>query len=166
MSLSIRPAVKEDLVHIIEIYNQAVLRKGLTADLDLVDLEDREDWFEEHSDERYPILVAVQDDRIIGWIMLSAYRKGRRALQRTIEVSLYIATSHIGRGVGTDLLNFIIPLAKQLGYQNMIAILISINERSVGLFAKYGFELWGRLPAIVEIDGQTFDHCIYGRRLA
>lgn len=165
MSIAIRPAEKQDLADIVRIYNESIVKKGLTADLDQITVQDREEWFEEHSNARYPLLVASQNDQVIGWISLSPYRKGRKALENVTEVSLYIAHSHIGKGVGSDMMQCMIEMAKEAGYKNMIAILIETNERSVGLFAKYGFELWGTLPGIVEIDGQTFNHSYYGRKL-
>jgi len=165
MPIAIRPAVQTDLAAIVRIYNEAVLKKGLTADLELVTEESRQDWFAEHTQERYPILVATDEDKVVGWISLSPYRKGRKALDATAEVSLYITDGQIGRGVGSDMMQSIIALAGALGYHNMIAILIGTNERSIGLFRKYGFELWGTMPGIIEIDGGQYNHCFYGKKL-
>ena len=165
MSISIRPATKNDLPKIVSIYNEAIMKKGLTADLEVMDVNDMTEWFEEHSADRYPILVATEKEEVVGWIALSPYRKGRKALDTTAEVSLYVANSHIGRGVGSNMMQCIIEIAKEIGLKNMIAILISSNERSAGLFGKYQFELWGTMPEIVEVDGQNFNHCFYGRKI-
>jgi L-amino acid N-acyltransferase YncA len=164
MPIAIRPATEHDLPAIVHIYNEAVAKKGLTADLELVTVEQRRDWFAEHT-ERYPILVATSNSMVVGWISLSPYRKGRKALDATAEVSLYITNGLIGKGVGSDMMQSIIALAGVLGYHNMIAILIGTNERSIGLFRKYGFELWGTMPGIIEIDGKRYNHCFYGKQL-
>ena len=165
MSLSIRPAQLSDLHNIVNIYNQAILKKGLTADLDLQDVSEKTSWFEQHKPERYPIFVATKNDEVVGWVSLSPYREGRKALQRTTEVSLYIHDNHIGKGYGSMMMKQILAEAKQIGYTNMIAILIANNEKSVGLFTKFNFTLWGLLPGIVEIGDEKLNHCIYGRSL-
>lgn len=165
MSHSIRPATLADLPRIVEIYNQAILKKGLTADLDVQKVEDKQSWFESHVPERYPIFVAVKGDEILGWVSLSPYREGRKALAKTTEVSLYLEEKFIGQGIGSALMQQVLADAKQLGYNNIIAILIANNEKSIGLFTKFKFLQWGLLPNIVEIGEERFNHCIYGRSL-
>lgn len=165
MSLSIRLALLNDLPIIVNIYNQAILKKGLTADLDLQDVSAKTSWFEQHKPDRYPIFVALKNDEIVGWVSLSPYREGRKALQRTTEVSLYLHENHIGKGFGSIMMQQIMAEAKQIGYTTMIAILIANNEKSIGLFTKFNFALWGLLPGIVEIGDQKLNHCIYGRSL-
>jgi L-amino acid N-acyltransferase YncA len=165
MSLSIRIALLSDLHSIVNIYNQAILKKGLTADLDLQDVGEKTNWFEQHKPERYPIFVATKNNEVVGWISLSPYREGRRALQGTSEVSLYLDENHIGKGYGSIMMTHIMAEAKQLGYTTIIAILIANNQKSVGLFTKFNFVLWGLLPGIVEIGDEKLNHCIYGRPL-
>ncbi len=165
MSLSIRLALLSDLNSIVTIYNQAILKKGLTADLDLQDVGEKTNWFEQHKPERYPIFVATKNNELVGWVSLSPYREGRRALQGTSEVSLYLDENHIGKGYGSIMMTHIMAEAKQLGYTTIIAILIANNQKSVGLFTKFNFVLWGLLPGIVEIGDEKLNHCIYGRPL-
>lgn len=164
-SIVLRPIVHADLPHVMAIYHQAVLKKGLTADLDMIDESQWDLRFQDYLSGDYPMLVATEDDVIVGWLTLSPYRKGRKALERTTEVSMYIDESYISRGLGSQMMEHALELAKQLGYRTMIGILIATNEKSAGLVAKYGFELWGVLPDVVEIDNKTFNHCIYGRKL-
>ena len=165
MSISIRAATSSDLPSIVAIYNQAILKKGQTADLDEQKVEDKMAWFESHSPERYPIFVATQDNRVVGWASLSPYREGRKALMRTAELSLYLDEHYIGKGIGSTLMQQALADAKQLNYTNIIAVIIASNEKSIGLFTKFNFTLWGLLPGIVEIGEQRLNHCIYGRKL-
>ncbi|MCC6186830.1 MAG: N-acetyltransferase [Chitinophagaceae bacterium] len=165
MSITIRPAQLSDLPRIVAIYNQAISKKGMTADLKLQNVADKQDWFDQHKPEQYPIFVAIKNDELVGWGSLSAYREGRDALKYVTEVSLYFDENHTGRGLGTALMQQLLAEAKELGYTNMIAIIISSNEKSIGLFTKFSFNLWGLLPNVVTIDQQHFNHCIYGRSL-
>lgn len=165
MSISIRPMKATDAVRIIEIYNQSVRAKGHTADLDEVSPESRRDWFAEHEDERYPIFVACRDNEIMGWISISPYRKGRRALASVAEVSLYIDVNSRGKGIGTDMMQYVQSFCRSTGIRHLIGIIIASNDRSVALFKKFGFVLWGRMPGIVSIESQELDHLYYGKTL-
>ncbi len=86
----IREAKKDDLVVINSIYNQAVEAKYQTADLLPISIEIRQKWFLEHDTETYPIFVSEEQNKIVGWCSLSAYRKGREALKQVAEVSYYV----------------------------------------------------------------------------
>jgi len=39
------------------------------------------------------------------------------------------------------------------------------NHVSIRIMQKYGFELWGRLPGILEMPGGRYDHLIFGKSL-
>lgn len=165
MSLNIRIAQHKDLDAIVAIYNQAIQQKGLTADLDEQNVSDKTSWFEAHQTARYPIFVACKEEQILGWISLSPYREGRKALQQTAELSLYIDTRHLGQGIGSKMMEYSLETAKGLGFKHIIAILIGSNSRSVALFEKFKFERWGLLPSIVQVDDKQLDHLIYGKHL-
>lgn len=154
-----------DAARIVEIYNQSVRTKGQTADLDEVSVESRRDWFLEHEDEHYPIFVACHNAEIMGWISISPYRKGRRALEAVAEISLYIDINSRGKGIGTDMMQYAQSFCRSTGIRHLIGIIIASNDRSVALFKKFGFVLWGRMPGIVEIEGQQLDHLYYGKSL-
>lgn len=154
-----------DATRIVEIYNQSVRAKGQTADLDEVSLESRRDWFLEHEDEHYPIFVACHNTEIMGWISISPYRKGRRALEAVAEISLYIDVNSRGKGIGTDMMQYAQSFCRSTGIRHLIGIIIASNDRSVALFKKFGFVLWGRMPGIVAIEGQQLDHLYYGKSL-
>ena len=44
----------------------------------------------------------------------------------------------------------------------LVAILTSINVVSIGLLKKLGFEEWGNLPGIIDIEGERASHLFYG----
>jgi phosphinothricin acetyltransferase len=165
MSIRISPAQIEDLPRIVEIYNQAILQKGMTADLIPQKVEDKIHWFESHNPKKYPIFVALKNDEIVGWISLSPYREGRTALNRTAEISVYLDNNFRGLGLGSALMQHAVAEAKELGFNNILAIIISSNEKSIGLFTKFNFALWGTLPNVVEIGAQKLNHCYFGLSL-
>ncbi|MEA3332047.1 MAG: hypothetical protein U9Q58_00415 [Pseudomonadota bacterium] len=92
--MNIRVATHDDLEEIVEIYNQAIAVGGKTADITPFTSTSRKPWFNEHTPDKYPILVAEKDKSIVGYLSLSAYRPGRMALQHTAEVSYFIHFEH------------------------------------------------------------------------
>ncbi len=161
----IRKAVFDDLGSINEIYNQAIKQKYQTADTSPISMEKRKIWYLNHDTEKYPVFVHVQANQIIGWISLSAYREGRKALETVAEVSYFVHRDFQGKGVGNLLLKTAISKSKEYGFRNLIAILLEPNTRSIKLLEKFNFERWGCMPKIALIDGKEHDHLFYGLRL-
>jgi len=89
--MNIRPATREDLPGILEIYNDAVLNTTATYDYEPRTLEHRIAWFEDHAKENYPVFVAVEEaGRVAGWSSLSQFH-ARVGYRFTAENSVYVA---------------------------------------------------------------------------
>ena len=164
-SLNIRIADKRDWQRIIEIYNQAILEKGKTADTEIQSLESRNDWLKDHLNEKRPILVADLNGKITGWCSLSKYRPGRKALESTAEISYYLDREFRGAGIGTYLVNESIKYAREHGIKNLLAILLDINKNSIKILRKFGFEKWGHLPNIANLGAEKCGQFIYGKNI-
>lgn len=162
---AIRIAEARDLPAIVEIYNQAVAQRGATADLEPVTTAGRAAWFAEHEPSRHPIFVAVRDGQVAGWRSLSAYRPGRAALRHTAEISYYVHRSHRRMGIAARLVEHAINACPSLEIKTLFAIVLDVNQPSAALLAHAGFERWGHLPGVAEIDGVACGHLYYGRRV-
>ena len=163
--MNIRPARLDDLSAIVHIYNQSIPSRQSTGDTELVKVEDRKKWFEEHLPNKHPIFVAEVHGQIAGWCSLSAYRPGRMALRFTAEISYYIASEHQRKGVGKALVKHALAACLSLQIKNVIAIILERNLPSQMLLEKMGFEKWGHLPNVVDFDGDETGHLYYGRRV-
>jgi phosphinothricin acetyltransferase len=151
--MQIRTATEKDFSDIVAIYNHAVDEKYATADTEHVTVESRKNWFALHSPESYPIYVAEENKEVIGWCSLSPHRPGRKALRNVAEISYYVHKDFRQKGVANTLIYYTLNEAGRLGFKNLISILLDVNKRSIYLLEKYGFEKWGHLPGIAEIDG-------------
>ena len=158
-------AQKNDLQAIVEIYNQAIEAGENTADTETFSIEDRTAWFESHTPDKYPLLVAKEGDIVLGYATISAYRYGRKALLHTAEISYYIHFDHHRKGVASKLMQTSMSLCDSLNIKTLIAILISCNQGSIKLLEKNGFKEWGCMPNIVELQGKKFNHLYYGLHL-
>lgn len=162
--VNIRPAAREDLPAILEIYNDAVLHTTASYDYEPKTLAERTAWFERHQQQRFPILVAVDPDgRVAGWSSLSQFH-AKIGYQFSAENSVYIAASQRGRGIGKLLLAPLITLARDRGLRAIVALIDAENVPSIRLHAGMGFEEVGHLKQVGFKFGRWLD-VIYMERL-
>ena len=162
MSIHFKFAEKDDLPKIVAIYNQVIKLKNVTADLAPISVSDRETWFANSSHDKYPIWIITDDDKIVGWCSFEPFY-GRAAYQHTTEVSIYIDEATRGNHIGTQTIQFLATQLKQRHLQNIVAYVFKQNIPSMTLFKKQGFEQWGLLPQVAEIDGNHLDLAILGK---
>ena len=141
--MKVRPAKREDLPGILEIYNDAVLKTTASYDYEPRTLEHRTTWFEERTREQYPIFVAENDAKqVVGWSALNPFHT-RMGYRFTAENSVYVAASERGKGIGKLLMEPLITGAKKRGLHAIIAVIDAENEPSIRLHAHFGFEKVG-----------------------
>lgn len=163
--MEIRLGEYKDLPGIDKIYNQAIAMKMATADMHAYTEDERREWFEAHKPDKYPVYVALVNNKVVGYMTLTAYRPRREALKYAVEISYFVEEGNRGRGIGSSLLDFGLEKAKELGYRSVVAILMGHNRASIALLSKFGFVEWGRLPAIAVYDKELYDHLIYGLKV-
>jgi L-amino acid N-acyltransferase YncA len=161
----IRLARQDDLPVIVDIYNQAIQTKQSTGDLQPFRIEDRLAWFRDHVPGEHPIFVAEVEGLVVGWCSLSAYRPGRAALRFTSEISYYIDFAYHRRGIGTALVEHAMAACPTLQLRHLFAIVLEGNQASIHLLEKMGFEKWGYLPQVADLDGKEVGHLYYGRHV-
>ncbi len=161
----IRNASLADLPRIVEIYNQAIPSHRSTADISPVRIEDRQQWFAQHTPEKYPIFVAEVDRAIAGWCSLSAYRPGRMALRFTAELSCFVDHAFQRQGLGSAMVAHVLAACPKLQIKNVFAILLDRNAASIGMLEKLGFERWGALPRVADFDGNECGQLYFGKRV-
>jgi L-amino acid N-acyltransferase YncA len=165
MEITIRNALKKDLNEIIDIVNQAIRTHKLVGFTNEFTVKDREEWFLEHTSGDYPILIAEQNNTILGWTSISPYRKGRDAFNKTAEVSCFIHKDYQRQGIGNKLLLKVLEISSDLGKSTIVAIIFDTNKGSARLLEKHNFEIWGILPEVAELDGNKLNHVFYGKKL-
>lgn len=160
----IRHATENDLHAIVAIYNASIPSRMATADLEPVSVTSRINWFKKRSPVKHPLWVIEIQGVIAGWLSFQPFY-GRPAYHATAEVSIYIATNYQRRGLGNRLLTEAIRQSPNLGLKTLIGFIFEHNEASLKLFEKFGFERWGDLPGIAELDGIERGLVILGLRV-
>ena len=138
----VRPALPADLPGILAIYNYAVLNLTATADYEEQTLETRTLWYEDRISKGFAVLVAEEAGEIVGWGALNPYHI-RVGYRFTAENSVYVAQTHLRKGVGKAILMRLIEAGKAQGLHTILAVIDADNEASIALHAAFGFEQAG-----------------------
>ncbi len=160
----IRDASESDLPAIVDIYNSTIPGRMVTADTEPVTVSDRLLWFKEHKAGFRPLWVTKDGGRVIAWLSFQSFY-GRPAYHATAEVSVYVVEDHRNKGLGSELLSRAIDHSPGIGVKTLVGFIFAHNEPSLRLFEKFGFEVWGYLPKVADLDGIGRDLVIVGRRL-
>jgi len=160
--MTIRDATEADLPAIIAIYNATIAGRIAIADTERVSVESRYDWFHEHNPSARPLWVDVDDEVVAGWLSFQSFY-GRPAYHATAELSVYVASDCQRKGIGNALLTKAIEHAPRLGLKTLLGFIFAHNDASLRLFEKLGFQHWGVLPRVAELDGVECDLIIVGR---
>lgn len=160
----IRDAEEHDLPRIVEIYNASIPGRMATADLEPVSVESRRAWFATRDPQHRPFWVLERDGIVAAWVRLSSFY-GRPAYHATTEISVYVAPECQGQGLGLHLMREMIRRCPAIGVTTLLALVFGHNEPSLKMNRKLGFEQWGLLPEIAELDGIKRDLVIMGLRV-
>ena len=161
---TIRHGNISDLPRIVDIYNQAIRGGEATGDLDEFDVKERISWFEQFN-EAYPLYIIEVRGEIAGYGTLTPYRPGRRAMKSIAEISFFLDNKFQGMGIGSFLIEYMIEDCRRIGKKTLLAILLDINEKSIVILKKFGFEQWGEFPDIIELNHTTCGQLIYGLKI-
>lgn len=157
----IRSARPEDAAAIAAIYNQGIAERSstfetvprTTGDIErrLADLE------------RYPLLVATDaSGAVVGWAGLSSYRP-RDCYAGIGEFSVYLDTAARGRGIGRQLLQALIAVARERGYWKLLSRIFLFNTASRALCRSVGFREVGIYEKHGQLEGRWLDVVIVER---
>ncbi|OYD89456.1 N-acetyltransferase [Nostoc sp. 'Peltigera membranacea cyanobiont' 210A] len=163
--MTIRHATETDLPAIVAIYNAAVPSRMATADLEPVSVESRLAWFKGRSPSQRPLWVIEIDGIIAGWLSFQSFY-GRPAYSKTAEISIYIAPNFHRSGFGRQLLAQAISESPSLGVKSLVCFIFAHNQPSLKLFETFGFQRWGHLPQIAELDSVERDLVIMGLQIS
>lgn len=151
-----RRARLSDLEALSGIYNIEVREGTSTFDTEQREGERARTWFESHSSDACPILVAEEDGKILGWASLSPWSQ-RGAYARTVEGSLFVSAAERGRGVGKALQDALIEAALVAGHGVLVARVERGNEASRRLLLSGGFSSVGVMRRVGEKFGRLLD---------
>lgn len=118
-TITIRMATKEDAKEILEIYAPYVKNTAISFEYDVPSLKE---FAERISNilKKYPYIVAIDNDEIIGYAYASAFKE-RAAYNRSVETTVYVRQNCRGKGVGKKLYLALEGILKRQNVLNMNA---------------------------------------------
>lgn len=158
-AVRIRPMTSADWSRVTEIYRAGIETGGATFETEVPSWEA---WDAGHLEVGRRVAVDAVD-AVIGWAALSPV-SGRCVYRGVAEVSVYVAPSAHGRGVGTRLLEALVEASEEAGIWTLEASMFPENEASVRVHERSGFRRVGRREALGELGGRWRDVLLLERR--
>jgi L-amino acid N-acyltransferase YncA len=133
----LRPASPDDAPDLCEIYNHYVLETPITFEEVSVSPEVMRQRILEIT-KAYPWFVCEEDGKVIGYSYASKWRE-RPAYRFTVEATVYLHPSAVGKGRGSALLSMLLAELRKREVHSVIGGIALPNAASVALFEKFGF---------------------------
>lgn len=119
-------------------------------------------WNQSHT--AHSRLVALDENGVVqGWAALSPV-SSRCVYAGVAEVSIYVAASARGRGLGKQLLQALVAASEQEGIWTLQAGIFPENTASLKIHEACGFRLVGRRERIGQMNNRWRDTLLLERR--
>ena len=163
-SVAVRPAEPADASGVARIYAHHVAHGTASFDTTPRTEAETEARIVECQKNGWPFLVAEVAGEVVGYAYAMQFRD-RPAYKSTCENSVYVAPSHIGKGVGRALLGALLEAAERSGFRQMIAVVGGAEPASIALHLKAGFVEAGRMHSVGRKFGRWLDTVYLQRSL-
>ena len=161
-----RTATAQDLGDIAEIYAHYVRTSVATFELEPPDQDEWRRRFDAIVRGGLPFLVTERDGAVAGYAYCAPW-KTRPAYTATVEDSVYVSPSAVGRGCGTELMRDLLDACDSAGIREVIAVIADTGDSaSVELHHRFGFTDAGRLTRVGYKHGLYVDTLLLQRSLA
>lgn len=136
----IRNAASKDATSIAEIYNHYISDTVVTFETEIISSEDILNRISKVQSDELPWLIAEDaSGKLIGYAYATKWRE-RFAYRFSVEVTVYLAPTFIGNGVGSQLYEALFSELKSRSIHSVIGGITLPNPASVALHEKFGLE--------------------------
>jgi L-amino acid N-acyltransferase len=150
-------AEKAHIPGITAIYNDAILTTAAIWSEETSDEAERTAWLDDRRRGGFPVLVALDDEGgVAGYATFGPWRD-RTGYRHTVEHSVYVRSDLRGRGLGRELMEALIPIARAQSRHAMVAAIEAGNSASIALHERLGFVRVGLLPQVGAKKGVWLD---------
>ena len=157
LTLQIRAAQRADLPALTALYNDYIATTAITFDLEPWTVEARAEWFSHYAETgRHRLIVAYDGATLIGYASTSPLAV-KAAYQTSVEVSVYVAADHTGRGVGSALYEALFAAVADEDLHRAHAGITLPNPASIALHERFGFTTVGVYTEVGRKFGRYHD---------
>jgi L-amino acid N-acyltransferase YncA len=154
----VRDLRPDDWPEVARIFQEGIATGNATFETEVPSWEA---WDDAHLDRHR--FVAERDGQVVGWIALAPVSK-RPCYEGVAEISVYVAESARGEGVGADLLAAVVESAERGGLWTLQTSVFPENEPSLALLRRFGFRTVGTRDRIGRLHGVWRDTVLVERR--
>ena len=106
------------------------------------------------------MLIAMIDEKHVGNCSLMKIGNYRRYAHRC-DVAIALYQEYCGYGIGNKMLEIVLTLAKEVGYEQAELEVVANNETAISLYKKLGFKEYGRFPNNMKYDNGKYADAIW-----
>ncbi len=117
---------------------------------------EREEWLERLEKSEYPVMVAEENERVLGFAALTPFHP-LSGYRFTVTGSIYVDSSTRRAGVGKSLATELLKEARIRRYHSILAGVNSENVACLALLKTFGFEPVGHFREIGWKNGKWRD---------
>jgi phosphinothricin acetyltransferase len=138
--MQVRDAVNTDLPGILEIYNDIIRTSTAVYSVEPVAIDERRAWLDARRERGFPVLVAIDGGEVLGFASFGEWRGSWAGYRYTVEHTVHVRADVRRRGVGRELVEALLPRARDLGKHVMIGGIDAANLDSLLFHKRLGFE--------------------------
>jgi len=109
--------------------------------------------------ERGALILGFLDGEYVGNCSLMANRAFRHRHRASMGIALF--QKFAGMGIGTKMMEKVISLAKEQGFEQLELEVVAGNEPALHLYKKMGFEICGTFPNNMKYKDGTYADCYF-----
>ena len=147
-----------DSLRVLEIYKMGLDTRNATFETKVPSWPD---WDLKHH--KHSRFVYTDDNTILGWAALTPV-SSRKVYKGVAEVSIYIDTNFLGKGIGSKLMDKVIISSEENGIWTLYASIFPENIATIKLHKRYDFRVIGTREKIAQLDNKWRDTMILERR--
>ncbi len=127
-----------DVPAITDIYNHYILHSDATFETEPLTVPQMQERLLGIA-EAYPFIVDIEDGELRGYCYAHLWKE-RAAYVHSWEATVYIAPSHVGKGIGRRLMERLIVQCREAGCHAIVSCLTAGNMASEALHERLGFK--------------------------
>lgn len=158
MEFSIRVVREEDAKSIVEILNPIIQDGCFTIMETLFSEEDQVSFIRGlPAKSVYHVAIRSENQEVLGIQDVLPYTEDRSALAHVGEISTFVSLDAHRSGVGRGLSQETFRVAKERGFQKLMAAIRADNPHAISFYQSQGFEQIGTAKRHVQLRGRYID---------
>ena len=163
----VRDAVADDLPAITDLYNSLIPTTTVAWTELRQTVAERSAWFDRQNADRFPVLVADVDGRVVGFCAYGHFRGAGKwpGYAFTAEHTIHVAQEQWANGIGRVLLETLVVRAQDNGIHVLVGAIDGDNGASIRFHQRLGFAEVARMPQVGHKFGRWLDLVLMQRVL-